>query len=149
MIEVREQPGTEVPSGLYGSVQSFYAKQMALLDNGDGDAWADTYSEDAEFSESRMPEPLRGREAIRASVRRSVVRHRESGRVFRHWFGMLVVDPRDDGSLHTRCYALTLTTPHGGGSPTPLGHAVLYDELVPGGEHGWLVRRREVVADGV
>ncbi|WP_424185799.1 nuclear transport factor 2 family protein [Actinokineospora sp. G85] len=145
MIDEREDKTAD----LYSQVQTFYARQMALLDNGDGDAWADTYTEDAVFSETRMPAPLLGREAIRTSVRKSVARHEETQRVFRHWFGMLTVDPQDDGSLRTRCYALTLTTPHGGGTPTPLGHAVLEDHLVPGGPHGWLVHHRTITPDGV
>ena len=149
MIEERADESIGVPAALYGQVQAFYAEQMALLDIGDGDAWADTYSEDAVFAETRVPEPLLGREAIRASVRRSVARHRSSERVFRHWFGMLVVEQQTDGSLHTRCYALTLTVPYGGGSPTAIGHAVLRDQLVPGGPRGWLVRQRRIAADGV
>ncbi|WP_028662084.1 nuclear transport factor 2 family protein [Saccharomonospora saliphila] len=138
-----------VSGEVYAAVQHFYARQMALLDEGSGDAWADTFSEDAVFAEPRMPEPLIGREAIRASVHRTIAGHRDAGRTTRHWFGMLVVEPGPEGVLHTRSYALTMVTPSGG-SVGILGHAVCRDQLVAAGDgQDYLVRHRDIAPDGV
>jgi hypothetical protein len=144
-----------VPSGgagfvsaeVYTGVQQFYARQMGLLDDGRPDDWADTFTEDAVFQEaSRLDEPLRGREAIRASSRARKVRLEEAKIDFRHWLGMLEVTPEADGSLRARSYALAMRTQRGG----PLevfASVVCRDHLVPV-DGSWQVRVRDLRHDG-
>ncbi|MEO3930640.1 nuclear transport factor 2 family protein [Micromonosporaceae bacterium B7E4] len=132
--------------GEYLDVQHFYARHMALLDAGEAELWADTFSEDALFEEPARIQPLHGRTAIRDSARLRADRVAAEGVQFRHWVGMLAVTPQDDGSLHTHYYALVLATPKGG--PVETRASVdCQDVLVRhGGE--WQVRHRLLRIDG-
>ncbi|MFG2041505.1 nuclear transport factor 2 family protein [Dactylosporangium sp. NPDC048998] len=130
----------------YARVQQFYAAQMRLLDDGKAEEWAATFTEDGEFGQDRRPAPRRGRLDIGAGLRRAADALAERGAVRRHWLGMLTVDERPDGTLHTRYYALVIETPRGGVAALHLSTAV-DDVLVRHGD-SYLVRSRYVVHDG-
>ena len=133
------------PVDVYVRVQQFYARQMALLDDGLVEEWAATFCLDAVFAETRMPDPLRGRAAIRDAVRSGVDGLAAAGVDFRHRFGMLDVIPAPDG-VRTRFCTLALATPPGG--PTEIrGNVVGRDHLEPAGD-SWLVRQRQLRYDG-
>ncbi|MEE1929388.1 nuclear transport factor 2 family protein [Streptomyces sp. TRM 70351] len=137
-----------VTAELYTQVQQFYARQMGLLDDGDPDAWTTTFTEDAVFAEaSRLNEPLRGRDAIRASSRARQQRLDAEGIDFRHWLGMLDVRPQPDGSLRTRAYALAMRTPRGG-TLDIFASVVCHDHLVRGDDGLWRVAHRDLTHDG-
>jgi 3-phenylpropionate/cinnamic acid dioxygenase small subunit len=136
-----------VPAQLYSEVQQFYAYQMGLLDDGAVDPWVATFTTDAVFEDNTSPEPLRGRDAIFASVRARVDQLQAEGRQFRHWFGMIDVNQLPDGELETRVYALAMSTPSGG-KLSVHGHVVCRDHLIPAGG-GWSVRHRRVAVDSV
>jgi 3-phenylpropionate/cinnamic acid dioxygenase small subunit len=144
MTETIPDTGAFVTPACYVTVQQFYAWQMGLLDDGQSDAWADTFTTDAVFAEPGLPEPLHGREAIRASVRERTARLRRERLTQRHWFAMLTVTETADG-VNTRNYALAVATPQGG-ELAIRGHAVCLDELVAHGG-SWLVRRRTIRPD--
>jgi 3-phenylpropionate/cinnamic acid dioxygenase small subunit len=132
---------------LYAQIQQFYARQMGLLDDGRPDEWAETFTEDAVFQEaSRLDEPLRGRDAVRASSRARKQRLEEGKLDFRHWLGMLDVRPQEDGSLQARSYALAMRIPHGGELDI-FASVVCHDHLVPV-DGSWQVRRRVLTHDG-
>ncbi|AZM94073.1 MULTISPECIES: nuclear transport factor 2 family protein [Streptomyces] len=136
-----------VSAELYSQVQQFYARQMGLLDGGDPDGWAQTFTEDAVFQEaSRLDEPLRGRTAIRDSSRARKKRLEADKIDFRHWLGMLDVRPEPDGSLRARSYALAMRTQRGGAldifaSVVCNDHLVLVDGT-------WQVAERDLHHDG-
>jgi SnoaL-like domain len=137
-----------VPAQLFTEIQQFYARQMNLLDGAtpDPDAWAGTFTEDAVFGSNMDDAPVIGRAAILESVQGGVARIFAEDVDFRHWFGMLDVEAQEDGSLRTRYYALSMSTPRGG-SLDIRGHVVGRDHLVS--EDGrWLVRHRHLEADG-
>ncbi|WP_069814243.1 nuclear transport factor 2 family protein [Streptomyces sp. TP-A0874] len=134
---------------LYTEVQQFYARQMNLLDGDapDPEGWAATFTEDAVFDSNLQEEPDTGRAAILRSVREGIGHIYGGGPLdFRHWFGMIDVRPQSDGSLRTRYYALAMATPKGG-SLNIRGSVLCRDRLVRQ-DGGWLVRRRELTADG-
>ncbi|MFF4159683.1 SRPBCC family protein [Streptomyces sp. NPDC001678] len=133
-----------VTPATYASLQRFYAAQMRLLDDGEGQAWAGTFAEDGEFAQSAGPAPLRGRAAIAAAVRSAAGRARSARR--RHFTGMLTARQSPDGSVRTRFYALVVDTEEGA-SPVLRLSASCQDSLAPEGD-GWLVRRRLVEHDG-
>ncbi|MEV5437262.1 nuclear transport factor 2 family protein [Streptomyces sp. NPDC052682] len=136
-----------VSADLYTQIQQFYARQMGLLDDGRPDDWADTFTTDAVFAEaSRLNEPLRGREAIRASSRARQERLDAEKIDFRHWLGMLDVRPQDDGSVRTRAYALAMRTPRGGRLEI-FASVVCRDHLVRV-DGSWKVRQRDLTHDG-
>ncbi|MFF5707130.1 nuclear transport factor 2 family protein [Streptomyces sp. NPDC012794] len=143
--------GTEpyVSAELYAEVQQFYAWQMNLVEGpgADADAWAQTFTEDAVFESAGEPEPQRGRDALRATVRAGVEHIAAQGLDFRHWFGMVGVEQRPDHTLRTRYYALAMATAPGG--PLAIrGSLLCHDELVRADDGRLLVRRRSLEADG-
>lgn len=131
---------------LLASVRQFYSHQMRLSEDGAVDEWADTFTEDAVFEDSTEPEPLRGRDAIRESVRRGVAGIAAADLDFRHWFGMVEVEPDGYGGVLARYLALAVVTPRGG-TAALLGNAACHDHLVPA-TGGWQVRHRAVRFDG-
>jgi hypothetical protein len=135
-----------VAAELYASVQRFYAAQMQLLDSGEAERWAATFTEDGEFGQDKDGQVRRGRAVIAARMRAALERQAGAGVLSRHWIGMVAVDTRADGSVHTEYYALVVRTAHGGESELSLS-ALCQDVLVPAGE-SWLVRRRWVAHDG-
>ncbi|NHD19335.1 SnoaL-like domain-containing protein [Actinopolyspora sp. BKK1] len=119
---------------------------MTLLDDGRVSEWAATFTEDAVFEETSMPEALCGREMIRDSVRDGVTEIEAAGLDFRHWFGMLDVEQLPDSSVRARFSSLAVVTPPGGQLEVR-GNVVGHDHLVPNGS-SWLVCHRRLRIDG-
>ena len=130
---------------LYARVQQFYAHQMQLFDSHEAERWAGTFTEDAVFDVPTLDEPVRGRAALAANVRRNEAQQARSGERFRHWIGMLDLSPQPDGTLRTRCYALVYVTPDRGVSAV---HRVCVREDVLVRARGkWRTRHRVVTRD--
>lgn len=134
-----------VTADLYQEVQSFYAHQMRLLDSGQVEAWAETFTEDGVFSANAQPEPTRGRAAIIAGARAARARLAEQGIRHRHWLGMVDVEPLADDRLRVHSYALVLAIPQGGPAAVHV-HTTCVDELVLVAG-GWQVSTRLVARD--
>lgn len=142
------QPLAEGPvsAELYTEIQQFYARQMGLLDDGRPQEWALTFTQDAVFDEPSRMDPLRGREAIRASAVARAERLAAEKLDFRHWLAMLDVRPQEDGSLRARTYALAMRTPRGGALDI-FASVVCHDHLVRV-DGTWAVRHRHIQHDG-
>jgi ketosteroid isomerase-like protein len=137
--------GEQRTANLHAEIQQFYAYQMHLLDDGNTDGWADTFTEDGIFGANAHPEPTRGRETIRAAAKAAAER-RDPNLQVRHWLGMLDVQPQPDGSAHARSYALILNTVVGE-SPKVHLSTTCEDVLVRGADGQWLVSSRQVYRD--
>jgi SnoaL-like domain len=142
VTEVADRP---VTGDLYQEIQHFYARQMQLLDSGETEAWALTFTEDGVFDANGHPEPVVGRDKItagalqaRKALDRSDVRHR-------HWLGMLTVGARPDGSLLARCYALVVEIPLGG--EAKLRFSTICEDVLVEEDGEWRVRERQVTRD--
>lgn len=146
MAASTETPVGFVDAAVHHRVQQFYAEQMQLLDRGEAEPWARTFTEDGVFGTSVDPEPARGRAAIAAGAAEATARLAADGVVHRHWLGMLHLRPAADGGLHARSYALVIRTPKGG-EPVVWRSCVCEDLLVPTDGGGWLVRERHVHRD--
>jgi hypothetical protein len=118
---------------------------MQLLDDGDAEGWAATFTEDGSFAANTYPEPTVGRTALATAVRRTHAELASLGVVHRHWLGMLNVNGQDDGTVSACCYALVIATPRGD-QPTIHRSTTCQDVLVPH-EDGYLVRSRMVTRD--
>ncbi|MFF3847834.1 nuclear transport factor 2 family protein [Streptomyces sp. NPDC002328] len=103
-------------AALYARVQQFYARQMQLLDLGEAERWARTFTEDATFAVPTLPEPARGRAALAAAARRTAAELAAAGQRHRHFIGMLDVRPRPDGAVDVRSYAIVYASQTGGAS---------------------------------
>jgi SnoaL-like domain len=130
---------------LYHQIQQFYAHQMQLLDEGLVEEWAASFTEDGVFAANAHPEPTRGRTAIRQAAQQTVQDLSAKGLIRRHWLGMVVLGPREDGSVFARSYAQVLETPRGGATVLRMS-TVCEDLLCHDGEQ-WLVRNRQVWRD--
>ncbi|MEW2353524.1 nuclear transport factor 2 family protein [Spirillospora sp. NPDC029432] len=130
---------------IYAEVQQFYARHMQLLDAGEAEEWAMTFTEDGVFAPPSLPEPIRGRANLAAGARKAAEERAAAGETHRHWQGMIAVDPRPDESLHVTCYTQVLVTPRNGSTRLHL-MCVCRDVLVR--ENGrLLVRERRVTRD--
>jgi len=138
---VRQQTAAE----LYQQVQQFYARQMQLLDDGEVDAWADTFTEDGVFAANAQPEPTVGREAIVAAARKATEQFAAQGIQRRHWLGMVSVTGQEGTTVTARCYALVIETPRGGQSAIRV--STLCEDVLELGPAGPVVRRRDITRD--
>ncbi|WP_371480183.1 nuclear transport factor 2 family protein [Kitasatospora sp. NBC_00315] len=132
-------------TGLYSEIQQFYAHQMQLLDSGETDAWADTFTEDGVFAANAHPD-AKGRETIREAAGKAAAQRIGAGLQVRHWLGMLEVAAQEDGSARVRSYALVLNTP-AGGAPAVHASTTCDDLLVRGEDGAWLVAHRYISRD--
>lgn len=108
---------TAGPGGLaelYAEIQQFYARQMRLLDDGEAEAWAETFAEDGVFAANAHPEPFTGRAAIAAGARRATDDFAARGIRRRHWLGMLSLEPKDEHTVLVHSYAQVIETPRAG-----------------------------------
>lgn len=137
---------TTTPELIRAGVEQFYARHMQLLDAGEAEAWARTFTEDGVFHLPGRPQPARGRAALAEGARRAHAERLDSGETHRHWHGMLDIAPQDDGTVRVRCYALVFATPRGG-EPRLHRSCVCEDVLVPSGAE-WQVEHRRVTRDG-
>ncbi len=132
-------------AGLYQQVQQFYAQQMFLLDSGRVDEWAATFTEDGVFAANAHPEPAAGRAVIAEAARRATEDYAARGVQRRHWLGMVSVEPRGEGAVFARCYALVIETPRGGQAAIRV--STLCEDLLVDQDGGWLVQDRRVTRD--
>lgn len=130
---------------LYAEVQQFYARHMHLLDAGDGEGWARTFTEDGSFAPPSLPEPVVGRRALADAVTKAAAALAETGETHRHLLGMVAVEQRADGALGVRSYAQIIATPRGG---SPRLHLMcVCDDVLVRVDGELKVRERRVTRD--
>ncbi|MFD3724744.1 nuclear transport factor 2 family protein [Streptomyces sp. NPDC058671] len=133
-------------ASLYADIQRFHARQMRLLDSGDAEGWAATFTEDGLFAPPSLPEPVRGRAALAAGVRSAHAELAAAGEVRRHLLTTASVEePDPDGSVRVHSYVQVVATRRDE-APRLLLMCVCEDVLVV--EDGeWRVRERYVSRD--
>jgi actinorhodin biosynthesis protein ActVIA len=129
---------TSSRTDLYVEVQEFYARQMQLLDGGAFEEYADTFTEDGEFTHTPNQPAARTRAGIVHELHRFHERFAADPVVRRHWFNMIRLEPQDDGSVRSTYYALVVTT-RPGRNVTIAPSCVVHDVLVR--ENGALLNR--------
>ncbi|GAB1644489.1 nuclear transport factor 2 family protein [Krasilnikovia sp. MM14-A1259] len=131
---------------LYVEVQQFYARQMRQLDERKLEAYAETFTDDAEFGHTPGREPARTRAGIVADLREFHKKFENDPVQRRHWFNMIDLEPQDDGSMRSTCYALVVTT-RTAGAPTIAPSCVVNDVIVRGEDGNLLLKSRRVDHD--
>lgn len=144
-MSVLEPETTTGAADLYHQVQQFYAEQMQLLDAGEVEAWAETFTEQGVFAANAHPEPFTGRAAIAAGARRATDDFAARGIRRRHWLGMLSLEPKDEHTVFVRSYAQVIETPRNGQSVLRAS-TTCADLLVRQGGR-WLVLDRRIHRD--
>jgi 3-phenylpropionate/cinnamic acid dioxygenase small subunit len=136
---------TDRQTDLQSQITSFYAQQMQLLDGGDYEAWAATFTEHGVFSANGLPQAVSGRQAIAAGAASAAEQVARSGLVHRHWLGMVSAIRQEDGTVRARCYALVIQTPAGG---TPIIHrSTVCEDILVASAGSWQVDNRKVTRD--
>ncbi|WP_063774830.1 nuclear transport factor 2 family protein [Kitasatospora azatica] len=130
---------------LYHQVQQFYAQQMQLLDSGNAEEWAETFTEDGVFAANAHPEPAAGRAVITAAARTATDDYAAKGIQRRHWLGMVSVERRGADEVFAQCYALVIETPRGGQAAVRV--STRCDDLLVRVEGRWQVKHRQVTRD--
>jgi 3-phenylpropionate/cinnamic acid dioxygenase small subunit len=111
---------------LYIEVADFYAHQMPLLEEGELEAFVQTFTEDCVFGYDGAWQ-VAGREALLGGVRANVPRYGTSR--IRHWFENRRVAVREDGTIESAATSLvSVTSEDGEVSFEP--SCVVRDELV-------------------
>ncbi|GGQ86058.1 nuclear transport factor 2 family protein [Couchioplanes azureus] len=144
-VQTQQQVGNRAFAEVYAEVQQFYARQMYLLDTGDAEQWAATFTEDGSFAPPSAPAPIRGRETLAAGAKRAAQELAEAGQRHRHLLLAIDVEPQQDDSLVVRSYAQIVATPRGGESRIHL-MCETHDVLVRDGDR-LLVKDRRVTRD--
>jgi bifunctional aromatase (cyclase/dehydratase) len=146
MTQQIDRPDSTRQAETYHQVQQFYARQMRLLDSGEAEQWADTFTEDGVFHQNVDPAPLEGRPAIAVAARRRIETIKSDDLTRRHWLGMLETDEQPDGTVRTRYYAMAMATPQGGRLEVYV--STVSEDVLVRTQDGWLVKHRYVVHDG-
>lgn len=103
----------QVTADLYLEVQSFYARQMPLLETRKIEDFAGTFTEGATFGYVGGWEPTSGRAALTEGLSRSIPALYGSSTI-RHWFENRVVEAADDGSLRVTQTSIVSVTDENG-----------------------------------
>ncbi|MFD2471032.1 nuclear transport factor 2 family protein [Amycolatopsis silviterrae] len=138
---------TTVGMQLYQEVQAFYAKQMQLMDDGEVEPWAQTFTSDATIANNANPAPASGRELILKVARKLAADVESRGVQHRHWTGMLVVDSESADRVRTQLYAMVAEIPAGG--EARLWRSTFCRDTLVRGVDGWQVSRRVVTHDDI
>jgi len=144
MTSVTAAPVT-AEADLRTRVSDFYSRQMRLLDEGEAEAWAATFTEDGTFVATGHQAPTTGRANLAVAVRAGQAELAAAGIVHRHWLGMIAVDQGGDGAVRARCYALVIATRHGGDSV--IHRSTTCDDVLLRDGDGFLVQSRAVTRD--
>jgi bifunctional aromatase (cyclase/dehydratase) len=135
---------TEIDSLLdFCSVEAFYARHWTLADEGLGEEFAETFTEDGEWvweNYAMYPDPARGRAAISALVKQATSLLASKGNSHPQHFNVNpVIAELGGGRVRVTSYQIALDTY--GERPVLRGKAHQVDELVRH-EGSFLVHRR-------
>jgi actinorhodin biosynthesis protein ActVIA len=136
---------TTTRDAVYVEVLQFYARQMRRLDERNLAEYAGTFTEDGQFGTSAQSEPVRTRAKLLDFLVEFHKQFEAEPVQRRHHFTMVDVEPQDDGTIRSTCYALvTIVRP--GAMPKARSSCVVHDVLVREGD-GLRTRSRHVEID--
>jgi len=115
-------------------IRQLYARYAYAIDTGDAETWADTFTPDGVFGNSK------GRAALVEFAKTFYQRNQGHSR---HWNDQLVITPTADG-VTAHCYLLLWNT---GTRPATLTVAAIYRDTLVRTPNGWRFRSRAVEVD--
>lgn len=99
-----------VGPGIIVMINQFCAEQVHLLDDGEADGWAATFTDNGEFRSPTYPEPARGRDQLAGIVRAYHQRAAGAGERHRHVTSDLMVRQIDADTLAVRATQLIMAS---------------------------------------
>lgn len=132
---------------VYPQVVRTYARQARLIDTGDAEAWAATFTADGVFESPSYPAPVQGRAQLEAFARRFAEQGAADGVVNRHVITNIDVTPGVEADhVVGHMYLQIVVTPKG--QPSSLVRlTTIVDQLVRASSGQWLVAHRQVLRD--
>ena len=129
-----EQGAAALTAEDHAEIQQLYARYAHTIDSGDAAGWADTFTPDGVFANSR------GRDGLMEFANNF---HKSNGGYTRHWNTQILIMPTAEGATGS-CYLLlynTRTRP-----PTVIASAIYRDVLVKTSD-GWRFTQRAAEVD--
>jgi SnoaL-like domain len=123
------------------ALREIYDRQSFAIDEGDAEAWAQTFTRDGTFSSPTYGTPRVGRPDLIEFVNE----FKRAARQHRHWMGSFVLEQVESG-WQTRCYALIIGI-EAGAAPQILRSVVITDTWVYQ-DGDWRIHDRTVRVDG-
>lgn len=124
-------------------LRNLYAKQAHLIDTGQHEGWAHTFTADGEFHSPTYGEPAIGHDRIADISRRFSETARQDGESHRHVIENVWVTRCDQTSAQVRAYVMIVATNPALKQTRILRIVTNIDELEKSAE-GWLIRNRKI-----
>lgn len=127
-------------------VDRFYARHIQAMDEGRVEEVVDTFTEGVTLlSPPKISEPIVGRAALAAGLRRNAEQLAVDGIRYRRCHSMTDVKVRDDGSVFARSYVQVIRTERGKGSHL---HAMcVCEDVLVRADDKLMVAERVVIQD--
>ena len=126
-------------------LHQLYAQQSHLIDEGDAEGWAATFTPDGEFHSPSYPAPAVGADELTAFARNFHAGGVAAGEVYRHVITNLCVVGDAGDALDVRAYLQIVATVRGGDSRLVRFTTVTDRVVREGGQ--WRIARRVVRRD--
>jgi 3-phenylpropionate/cinnamic acid dioxygenase small subunit len=134
-----------VGPGIVVMITQFVAHQVHLLDDGETDAWAATFTSEGEFASPTYPEPARGPAQL-AGIARAYHRHAaDAGERHRHATSDLTVRQIDADTLAVRATQLILASAPG--RPARVDRVITMTDVLDRTVDGWRTLRKHITRD--
>jgi len=139
--------GAAVTHELQSEIQDFYARQQHAIDSGRYGDFAETFTDDCEFTPVKHQPAIRGRQAIAKGLTDFAETMLDCQDRRRHWMAMSVIDEVGPDTYEVLSYSLVTSTKVG---QPPILHWAgdIADRLVRV-EGGLKVRWRELRSDSI
>jgi hypothetical protein len=137
MVSALPASAAELTAGDITSIQQLYARYNTVIDNGDGEAWANTFTADGVFAGN-----IKGHDALVGFVKNW--KGTMGGATRRHFSADLVVTPSAEGATGTASALLIDFST----KPVSIMNSMTYNDVLVKTAQGWRFKSRAIKADG-
>jgi hypothetical protein len=127
------------------AILDLYARQSHLIDGGDAQGWAETFTVDGSFESPTYGLTATGRAALRDFADASNTGALERGVQFRHWTNQYVFEPHSPTEVAVEAYMLIIAT---SGEGSRVDRSLRVFDLLSKSGGQWRFRSRRIVRDG-
>ncbi|MDN5843925.1 MAG: nuclear transport factor 2 family protein [Alcaligenaceae bacterium] len=124
-------------------LRNLYAKQAHLIDTGQHDDWAHTFTPNGEFNSPSYGQPAVGYDQLAGISKTFSESAAQNGERHRHLIENIWVVKSDASTAHVRAYVLILAT-RSGQTETRILRVVTNDDQLEKSGDDWVVRARTV-----
>jgi uncharacterized protein (TIGR02246 family) len=120
----------------YTEIQQLYARYNQAIDQGNADAWADTFTADGVFAKN-----FKGRDALKGFINTWRTSPQMNGAARRHFSADLVITPSADGATGlVSAMLIDLST-----KPMSVASYINYNDVLVKTAQGWRFKSRDIV----